>query len=69
MHGDSVVFRQSHGNVLFRRPREANRRWARTRRIVKKRLDLLHYAAALNDLRSPPGNRLKALKGKHARLP
>jgi proteic killer suppression protein len=27
------------------------------------RLDYLNYAASLNDLRSPPGNRLEALKG------
>jgi len=38
--------------------------WTPARKIVKKRLDMLHYALTLDDLRSPPGNRLKALKGK-----
>ena len=37
--------------------------WAPVCKIVKKRLDMLHYATALDDLRSPPGNRLKALRG------
>ena len=31
--------------------------------IVRRKLDLLHYAAALDDLKSPPGNRLEALSG------
>ncbi len=38
--------------------------WRTVRRIVKRKLDMLHYAARLGDLRSPPGNRLEALKGK-----
>ncbi|MDX1388511.1 MAG: type II toxin-antitoxin system RelE/ParE family toxin [Acidobacteriota bacterium] len=38
--------------------------WGRVRRIVKRKLDMPHYAAQLGDLRSPPGNRLEALKGK-----
>ena len=32
-------------------------------KIVKRKLDMIHYAARLNDLRSPPGNRLEALHG------
>lgn len=32
-------------------------------KIVKRKLDMVHYAAQLNDLRSPPGNRLEALHG------
>ena len=43
---------------------------ARARRIPANivesallKLDLLNAAASLNDLRSPPGNRLEALKG------
>jgi toxin HigB-1 len=32
-------------------------------RIVHRKLDLLHAAVAVQDLRVPPGNRLKALKG------
>ena len=32
-------------------------------RQARRKLLLLHAAASLNDLRSPPGNRLEALKG------
>jgi proteic killer suppression protein len=32
--------------------------------IAKRKLDMLNAAAQLNDLRVPPGNRLKALKGE-----
>lgn len=38
-------------------------RWASVKSIVKRKLDMLHYAAQLNDLQSPPGNRFEALKG------
>jgi proteic killer suppression protein len=38
-------------------------------RAARIRLDYIHYAASLNDLKMPPGNRLEALqgdlKGKH----
>lgn len=32
-------------------------------RIAARKLDMLDAAASLGDLRSPPGNRLEALKG------
>ena len=32
-------------------------------RILTRKLDLLHYAHKIDDLRSPPANRLEALKG------
>ena len=38
--------------------------WSEIVKVVKRKLDMLHYAGALEDLRSPPGNRLEALKGK-----
>jgi proteic killer suppression protein len=31
--------------------------------VIKRKLKLLDVAQALDDLRSPPGNRLEALKG------
>jgi len=31
---------------------------------LRRKLDILHNAIDLNDLRVPPGNRLKALKGE-----
>ena len=37
--------------------------WAPLLKIVRRKLDMLHYAARLEDLRSPPGNRLEALSG------
>lgn len=37
-------------------------------RRAKIRLDVLHNAAALDDLRVPPGNRLKQLAGSRAGL-
>jgi proteic killer suppression protein len=44
---------------------EANRRagWIGVVKIVTRKLDMLHYAQKLDDLRSPPANRLEALKG------
>lgn len=38
-------------------------RWASIRRIARRKLDMLHYAHRLDDLRVPPGNRLEALRG------
>ena len=38
--------------------------WAGVARIASRRLDLLDYANALSDLRSPPENRLERLKGR-----
>ena len=31
--------------------------------VVKRKLDMVDYAAALEDLKAPPGNRLEPLKG------
>lgn len=42
-------------------PRKAG--WKQVQNIVKRKLDMLHYAQAFLDLRSPPGNRLEELKG------
>ena len=44
-----------------RMPRGAG--WARVAKVAARKLDVLDYAEALGDLRSPPGNRLEALKG------
>ena len=37
--------------------------WTSVRGVVRRKLDMLHYATQLSDLKSPPGNRLEALKG------
>jgi proteic killer suppression protein len=45
-------------------PRRAG--WARASRVAVRKLDMLDYAEQLNELASPPGNRLEALKGELA---
>ncbi len=37
------------------------RGWANISNVVRRKLDMLHYAKELKDLRSPPQNRLEAL--------
>ncbi|MBC7420570.1 MAG: type II toxin-antitoxin system RelE/ParE family toxin [Bdellovibrio sp.] len=38
--------------------------WHNVSKVALRKLDMLHYAAKLTDLKSPPNNRLEALKGK-----
>ena len=40
-----------------------HRRWRAFERAAVRKLDMLAAASVLGDLRSPPGNRLEALKG------
>jgi toxin HigB-1 len=40
--------------------------WRSFADVAARKLDMLHAAAAIDDLRSPPGNRLERLKGKRA---
>ena len=35
-------------------------------KVALRKLDLIHFALALNDLKEPPGNRLEVLKGNRA---
>jgi proteic killer suppression protein len=37
--------------------------WAQVAHVVRRKLDMIDYASELLDLRSPPANRLEALKG------
>ena len=37
--------------------------WTGMKGVVKRKLDMVDYAAALEDLKAPPGNRLEPLKG------
>lgn len=37
--------------------------WANVKDVAQRKLDMLNYAAKLDDLKSPPGNRLEALSG------
>ena len=38
--------------------------WASIAAVATRKLDMIHYAAKLDDLKVPPGNRLEALSGK-----
>ena len=38
--------------------------WSSVRIVVRRKLDMIHYAFKLSDLKSPPGNRLEALRGR-----
>jgi proteic killer suppression protein len=40
-----------------------SRRWSGIKQVAERKLTLLHAAEQLEDLRSPPGNHLEALKG------
>jgi toxin HigB-1 len=37
--------------------------WGSIRKVVARKLDMIHYAAVLDDLKSPPNNRLELLQG------
>ena len=41
-------------------------RWANLRDVTERKLQMLHRAARLDDLRVPPNNRLELLKGDQA---
>ena len=41
----------------------SSRRWAGIARMAARRLEALDFASAIEDLASPPGNRLEKLKG------
>ena len=45
---------------------QAIRRFMAIERVARRKLEILASAARLDDLRSPPGNRLEALKGNRA---
>ena len=38
--------------------------WKNIAKIAKRKLDMLHFAEYIDDLKSPPANRLELLKGK-----
>ncbi|MHB8428786.1 MAG: type II toxin-antitoxin system RelE/ParE family toxin [Acidiferrobacterales bacterium] len=65
---------ESFGNRLAedlfydRTSKEVRRFSPELKRIARRKLLYLHDAAALLDLRVPPGNRLEALKGRLAGL-
>jgi proteic killer suppression protein len=54
-------FKDKETAELFREGR--SRRWRSIAAVALRKLDMLDAAATLDDLRVPPGNRLKALAG------
>lgn len=45
---------------------DAPKELASIERVARRKLDMIDAAGKLSDLRSPPGNRLEALKGDRA---
>ena len=37
-------------------------KWKNIAKVAQRKLDMLHYASLLSDLKSPPNNQLEALK-------
>ena len=54
-------FKDDNAADLFREGK--SRRWQSIASVAGRKLDMIHAAAVLNDLRLPPGNRLDALAG------
>ncbi len=62
-------FKDSDAEAFFLKgARPKKKGWDGVRDIARKKLDMLHYAKELKDLRSPPGNRLETLKGDFSGL-
>jgi proteic killer suppression protein len=57
-------FRNSETEALFTTGR--SRRWRSIEAAAFRKLDMLNAATVLEDLRSPPGNRLEKLSGNRA---
>jgi proteic killer suppression protein len=57
-------FRDKDTEALYRG--EKVRRFTNFAKVALRKLDMLNAATAPEDLRSPPGNRLEALKGDRA---
>ncbi len=54
-------FRDKSSEALYRG--DTVKRFASIARVALRKLDMIDAATVLDDLRSPPGNRLEALKG------
>jgi proteic killer suppression protein len=56
-----VSFRDGEAQAIFEGGR--SRRYSAIQRVIERKLAMLDVAKVLEDLRSPPGNRLEALQG------
>jgi len=62
-------FKDSNVEAFFKRGIPARKKgWNLACDVVRRKLDMLHYAKELKDLRSPPNNRLESLRGDLAGL-
>ena len=60
-------FKDSDAEIFFRKGELPHRKgWCSVHKVVKRKLDMVHYAKELRDLRSPPSNFLEALSGNLA---
>ncbi|HEX7359516.1 MAG TPA: type II toxin-antitoxin system RelE/ParE family toxin [Bryobacteraceae bacterium] len=59
-----VSFRDPDTQTLFETGK--NRRWAAIGKVAIRKLDQMEASSGLNDLKTPPGNRLEALTGNRA---
>lgn len=57
-------FADADTQAVFERRR--SRKFDQIHRVALRKLTMIHAAAAVSDLRVPPGNRLEALKGDRA---
>ncbi|MDN3507651.1 MAG: type II toxin-antitoxin system RelE/ParE family toxin [Simkaniaceae bacterium] len=58
-------FKDPDAEIFFTKGLRARKKgWDSARNTAKRKLGMLNYACALKDLRSPPNNRLEALKGE-----
>ena len=58
-----VFFADKTTELFFRTGQVKKVGWSNVKAIVARKLDMVHYASVLSDLKSPPGNRLEALSG------
>ena len=61
-----VGFASAETEAFFRDDR-CPAKWRAIAKVLARKLDMLDAAPTLDTLRSPPGNRLEALKGNRAR--
>lgn len=61
-----VSFSDEATETFFRTGKVTKVGWANVKAIAARKLDMVHYASILSDLKSPPRNRLEALSGDRA---
>jgi len=56
-------FANKETEILFTAAKVSSKaKWKSVARVALRKLDMISYANVLNDLKSPPGNRLEKLK-------